>query len=173
MFTFSSIFKRNQPRGPNVSATLGREKVEGPRGELIIASAGAGPDPAKLPASNDQIVLAWSSRWQTLHQCGHHGPRAYQLTIFGLTTRKIKDQRFCPDCGIADAKQFIIRCCLCGLPIFPGDPVAIYNSEHIIKSSYVHSTDDVALGCCRHDCCISLGFFSGHWTPEGFQSYFM
>ena len=106
-----------------------------------------------------------------LYQCGHEGPRDYEIQIFDsiLEPQKslLNERLLCPNCVMTAAQEEIILCALCGRPIFPGDPVAIYVDDAGFRDEWktkISSTEVV--GCLATDCCPSGGFFAGHWNGD-------
>jgi hypothetical protein len=147
-------------------------KVHGNNGERIIASAG--PEKKPLPQYDDRFEIIERSNWfPRKYNCGHMGARWFRIHAYGEESKKIRQKENCPECFLADVRQHIIHCCLCGLPIVPGDPVALYGGGEDIKLDIATVLSGGSIvGCLRWDCCPSGGFFAGHWTENGFQSAF-
>lgn len=140
----------------------------------MIAQAGDVADPSKLPPSNDEIAITAVDATIKRYDCGHDGPSQYSLNVYGDGAMISGEKTpLCPECIIADVKKMVIRCCSCGLPIFPGNTVALYSFHRSFKHRKIAKTIDGALiGCMRWDCCPSGGFMAGHWTKDGYKSLF-
>lgn len=165
-----SFLPKEDPLDQRIARDL--PEVSGPSGEHIIVSAG--PVPKPLPRSNDEICIVGLSTRKIANECGHDGPQWYQLNMFGLVSDKIDDGKHCPDCLINQLRQHVIRCSLCGLPIFPGNGVALYHesSEGLKHKDVSVRVGESYIGCLRWDCCPSGGFFAGHWSEDGFKPAF-
>ncbi len=68
---------------------------------------------------------------------------------------------------MALVKKHAIHCALCGLPIHPGDPVALYSDGPQTLSCATELEEGVVIGCLRFDCCVSAGFLAGVWSEDG------
>jgi hypothetical protein len=88
--------------------------------------------------------------------------------------RRMWFSRTCPTCTIEEHEYEVIHCALCGLPIIPGDGVAIYSSdtpEVNPEFATSHKTGGV-YGCMRWDCVPCGAFFAGNWMGKnGFVRY--
>lgn len=126
-------------------------------------------DRSKLSQPTDKCLVLTGGRFKRKFKCGHYGMWWFKISIFGSVSEKIHQKEYCPDCFIKWYKERTIFCSLCGLPIFPGEGVALYdkNSEGVREDSY--SVGNSVIGCLRMNCCLSGGFFAGHWTEEGFK----
>lgn len=142
-------------------------------GLTVIASAGAVAQPSKLPKSTDVCVVSNESEEQRTYACGHEGSATFRLNMYGIESAKFDQRERCPACWVARVEKYVARCALCGLPIFPGDGVALYHeSSPGLRRDIGTKIGDSFAGCMRWDCCPSGGFFAGHWTEEGFRSAF-
>lgn len=165
------LFKK--PQAPHTSPDEKLPDVCGPDGEMILASMGPEKE-APLPEPNDDIQIIGQSNDATLNECGHEGPKWYQLDVYGLPSIKIDDRKICPACLIDYIRTYFTRCSLCGLLIQPGDGVALYSelSNSLKYKAVAARVGNSFVGCLRWDCCPSGGFFAGYWTGQGFQSAF-
>lgn len=156
-------------------------KSEGDKArENVLRSAyreNSPPETSQRPSvfTDEEFVLEAKNTKEVNYNCGHKGPYKFTLMILGedCTPKKkyFKDRPFCPDC----IRSVIIRCALCGNPIFPGSPVARYGDMKDFKGewkTYADEEETVVIGCMGWDCCPSGGFFSGHWTGEYIDSPF-
>jgi len=136
---------------------------------VVLASFG-GEDCKSLPPSTDEFEVSERGYFTRKYKCGHRGSRWFVLSTYGLKTSKIRRKKACPECFLERARQEIIRCALCGYPIAPGHPVALYGitSEGVRPDATV--VRDAVVGCLSMSCCPSGGFFAGHWTGIGVQS---
>ncbi|MDD5165399.1 MAG: hypothetical protein PHG25_02580 [Candidatus Pacebacteria bacterium] len=129
-----------------------------------------GPKRDALPPSNEHIALESPSKKTRVSKCGHVGPKTYHLNLYGIRSIEFSAKEAeCPSCLTARIKKEIIRCAVCGLPICPGEGVALYSIESPgIRKEIATIVDDAVIGCLRWSCCPSGGFFAGHWTEKGF-----
>ena len=147
-------------------------------GGLIVTAQVNGPRGMPEP-KGDTIEAVPDSDERIAFDCGHTGPVRFHYVIFGEAfetdeARLRKEHKRCPDCIVAEMRQEIIRCALCGHFILPGDSVACYGSGSDIRDEWATRTPDGGyIGCMRWDCCPSGGFFAGHWQGrEGFKPAF-
>lgn len=194
---FSSLklwlgFSRTEENNPTavdimVDTLAETEELMTPGGMSSVASAG-GSTSEKPNFFNDETVSMQEISDSPLlfKACGHYGAQRFAFAIWGnKQTLELKDELItqengtatakgeCPKCFFENAKQFSIRCCLCGYAILPGDGVALYyKSSKGINRETATFINDNAVGCLLWDCCPSGGFFAGHWTFGGFQSAF-
>ena len=143
-----------------------------PDGMRVFASSSE-PDREKLPPSDDKCEIIYRSWWCRTYHCGHRDARVFRIRAFGVETKKIRQKERCAECFLQHVREKVIRCALCGLPIFPGDPVALYHrkSEGLQFEVASFTEKDAAIGCLRWDCCPCGGFFAGHWTENGFRHF--
>lgn len=147
------------------------EGLISPEGMRVVASVRSAP--GELSESDDRLEIVERSESEADYPCGHRGSESYRVHVYGLLSRDFKGSERCPDCRLAEAKEFIIRCALCGLPIVPGDSVAMYyKTSGGLKIEIGHKIDDSYVGCLRWDCCPSGGLFVGHWTGKDIKPYF-
>lgn len=148
---------------------MAKSKLRSPVGMAVIASVG-GPDPADAPrASHDEIRAIPASDRQHQFECGHVGPKRYDLDLFGQVMKNSGETpRKCGKCLEDHLRRDVARCAVCGLVIFPGEGVAVYAPDSDFPSAWVTEVDGGVIGCLRMSCCPSGGFFAGHWTTEGF-----
>lgn len=146
--------------------------------------ASAGPEREPIFYTQDPSIFDWvevKSKWglwifkQRRYSCGHTGPRAYKIRIWGteLKPNPQNSEKLCPDCDLEKLQEVAIRCCFCGFPILPGRAVALYNAGSIAEKDYPITVLDgtYAVGCMRMDCCPSGGFFSGYWNGRDIDPY--
>jgi hypothetical protein len=141
-----------------------------PDGLSIVTNAGLGPNRSSLPKSTDECNYTAHSSFEIEYSCGHKAPSAFSLNLWGEESFEFKDTHLCPDCWLNRFKEHTTRCVLCGLPIFPGEGVALYSEKSpdlMLKQGT--KVGESYIGCLRWDCCPSGGFFAGHWTEEGFK----
>jgi len=128
---------------------------------------------SKLPESNDKIVVTQQSNKEHMFECGHVGPKAFTINVYGLEGGEITAKEMCPECIMSVMRARWIRCALCGLPIMSGTGVAIYGSGEGIREDIATKTPSGDfMGCMRWDCCPSGGFYGGTWDGKQFQSAF-
>ncbi len=138
-------------------------------GLQVIASSRT-PDPSKLPKPTQECKVLWRSWFKRDYKCGHRDSRRFRVSMFGMETKKLSQHEQCPQCFMEEVKKHTIFCALCGLPIMPGDGVALYDDDNDgIRENATH-IDNFVIGCIRWECCPSGGFFSGYWTKQGFKS---
>jgi hypothetical protein len=126
--------------------------------------------PTGLPRPTDIIVVSNCAEKIRNYKCGHRGPVWFALNTYGAESKKIGSSKTCPDCTIGILRQMVIRCALCGLPIFPGEGVALYSRASSQYKSIATKVGKNFIGCLRWECCPSGGFYAGHWTGEnGFR----
>lgn len=124
-------------------------------------------DRSRLPASNDTIVLLEETGRKVRANCGHWTRASLVFNAYGVKVGG-HGKHFCADCAVVELQRVAIRCALCGLPIIPGDSVAVYDcgGADIRKEIAFHLGDGQVLGCLRRDCSIP-GAFAGRWGgPE-------
>lgn len=127
----------------------------------------------KLTLSSDEIGVVYFSSELYPYMCGHRGPRIYTLSVYGQLSDEIRNFDLCPGCFIQHIAEATIRCASCGLPIFPGDGVALYHqSSDGLDLSVATKVRDHVIGCLRRDCCPSGDFFAGHWSGKKFKEAF-
>ncbi len=153
------IVSKIHPPGSGLQTTDGME---------VAVSVGPKRDP--LPPSNNFIALESSSKKTRISKCGHVGPRTFHLNIYGIRSVEFNAKKVeCPTCITARIKKEVIQCAVCGLPIGPGEGVALYSMVGPgIRKDIATYVDGAVIGCLRWNCCPSGGFFSGHWTENGF-----
>ena len=140
-------------------------------GFRVVASAGPPREP--LPPHNNRIEITTQARWfPKRYDCGHVGARWFSLHVFGEDVGKIRQTELCAECFVAWVKRHTIHCAMCGLPIFPGSPIALYEDNQKMLSCATEHSEGVVIGCLRFDCCPTAAFFSGHWSEAGFVSAF-
>lgn len=142
-------------------------------GMAVVCSAG--PEKERLPPYNERLeIVERSTGLPRTYKCGHSGAQWFRLHMYGEETVRIQQEEQCPECFLHDIKQHIIHCALCGLPIVPGDPVALYSatSPDLLMNIARVAREGVVVGCMRWDCCPSGGFFAGHWSEQGFEPAF-
>ncbi len=144
--------------------------VSTPSGLKVAVSAG--PARKKLPQSEDECRIVRQMDAQRDYNCGHSGAEQFVVSIYGLHTKEVDQKERCPDCFLEWMKGMCIRCALCGLPIFPGEGVALYGGGGGLRLDIATRVGDSVIGCLRWDCCPSGGFFAGHWTEDGFKPAF-
>lgn len=108
-------------------------------------------------------------------ECGHY---SYEIVIFHLYGRSIRcpGTTLCMWCLLEKAKQEVIPCAKCGLPILPGDHVLLYKKGDHLKYTdrAVKVGDDGFIGCLDIRCGgpEALVFAAGTWNGEkGFVPY--
>lgn len=150
--------------------------TEQPSTGSLSVFASVGPEREPMPYTQDPSILDWmevKTKWwfwflkRRRYSCGHIGPRAYRIRIWGMEFKPTHKVR-CPDCDLKKIQEVAIRCCLCGFPILPGDGVALYDADSIAEKNYPIKLlgNSLAIGCMRWNCCPSGGFFSGYWNGE-------
>lgn len=141
----------------------------------VASSGGAEPPP---PSSGECKVLERKGFLRRTFKCGHRTRSRYRLRIFGQDSRWFNVKERCAECALEHFEKVVIRCCYCGHPIFPGQPVCLY-AEHspgidrdwaspIAVPAHRGEMVMVYVGCMLWGC-GSGGGFAGHWTESGFK----
>jgi hypothetical protein len=132
-----------------------------------------------LPEPTDEFGIRALSDKTAKYECGHDGPTEYVGVFFGLemqpSEEALKAREKCPNCIVELMREDAIHCALCGLPIFRGEPVALYGgpkSAFRKEKGWVVKHHGQAVGCVRWGCCPSGGFFAGHWDGKAVHSAF-
>lgn len=152
--------------------------LQSPGGMRVVCSVGS-EQRLKLPKATDEWkIIPVKSFFGLckfrLYKCGHEGLAKFMINAGGDLTKVIDDAEHCPACFSKILKSGSIRCGICGLPIFPGQAVALYADagEGINRRYATVVNDDCVIGCMRRDCCPTGGYFAGYWTGEAFQPAF-
>lgn len=100
------------------------------------------------------------------YDCGHRGASQFTVRVYGeeiafKPTKMLK----CGACVVAELQKFVLPCCRCRRPIFPGNPVASYDLRIGATAKKVAPAPRT-LGCMRSDCCPTGSLFAGHWNGE-------
>lgn len=155
--------------------TLESEEDSPPKDPYRTNSPPENPQPANTAFTTSEFVIEPTSPKQVYYHCGHKGPKKFTLTILGkeCTPKKVyfKDRPFCHAC----LRASIIRCVLCGNPIYPGSSIAAYGDMEDFKEEWkTYTTEEKhsVVGCMSMECCPSGGFFAGHWTGQEVNSPF-
>lgn len=133
-----------------------------------------------LPEPTEELGWRALTDDSVTYRCGHEGPSKWVAILFGLELEPrdevLEKREKCPNCMTGPLFEGVIHCALCGLPVMPGDPVALYAGPKKAfrkeKGWVVKHLDGQAIGCLRWDCCPSGGFFAGHWDGERVRSAF-
>ncbi len=129
-----------------------------------------------LPKATDRVEVIDRSEGRQVYACGHEDADRFDLELYGERQRfndaYFKDKPYCGDCLLKFVMEGSIRCAACGLIIRDDDPVALYSSGDGLGRYPSTLVDGQYVGCMRWDCCPSGGFFSGHWTSQGFKPLF-
>jgi hypothetical protein len=153
-----------------------KDDVSSPDGMKVVASAGGEgreEEESLNEALHDEIRALPASGEMKDFACGHCGVSLYHMDLYGLVLHSNgKSPEKCGQCAAEWFRSISCRCALCGLPIMPGDPVALYGPSNKFKRQRVTEVRSGVLGCMRWDCCPSGGFFAGHWTGKGFRPAF-
>lgn len=102
--------------------------------------------------------------------CGHPSAEEIRMHVYGADL-VVSGIEKCPSCLQHEARQTIIRCVCCGLPIIPGEAVALYRDNGKFRFFRQGTkVEDAFVGCLRFECCPSGAYFAGHWEGRaGFQ----
>ena len=151
--------------------TVDRTGLVSPGGlEVEVSTA---PAQTTLPKPTDRIRIVKASTNPRTYDCGHTGPDRFSIDLYGLESEPFTDRKKCPNCRVEEAKSVVIRCALCGLPILPGESVAVYDERNELPYKAVaYKQEAFYLGCLRWDCCPSGGFYAGTWTGVSFEPAF-
>lgn len=180
---FSFLRKKKDQEETKISKvetteTAIKEKVLSPGGLSPVISVTVGGVPEK-PKDVDRSLIKVKalSKKTTKFKCGHSGPQKAQFILYGESflfggKEKVTDSSKCPDCLLKELKETSIQCCLCGAPIPPGRPVALYHKSSEGIKEWATYVNNSAMGCLRWNCAPSGGFFAGHWTKDGFKPAF-
>lgn len=128
--------------------------------------------PRKLPESTDACIIAYKTNNKKAYDCGHTEAALFTINLYGMESEQIDQNAKCPSCMLEELKKFAIRCVLCGLPILPGEPVALYSGGGKMRTDIATKFEDNYIGCLRWDCCLTAAFFAGHWSEEVFVNAF-
>ncbi|MCB0337200.1 MAG: hypothetical protein KDD62_12870, partial [Bdellovibrionales bacterium] len=137
-------------------------------GMRMVAQAGDLADPTKLPISSKEIKLLEGRGDGCVASCGHPSYRELIFNVYGEELT-LPGTKFCESCGLLELSKDIIPCIQCGLPIFPGDRVALYQKRfwQARRRKKAVQVDGMMVGCMRRDCCPCFGaYFAGHWGGE-------
>lgn len=154
---------------------LDHKELMTPKGMGVVATTA---EPEAMPESTDRIAVEKEEGEPVLHKCGHTAPMAVEIHCYGLqvtlTEEAAKAREKCGTCCVKDMKKYVIRCGLCGLPIMPGDGVALYsdNRKTFKDRTRVTLSGGSVVGCLAMNCCPSGGFYAGHWTGTKVKSAF-
>lgn len=149
------------------------KRMESPKGMRVVVAAGNVAQPELLPKAHDDIRIERLSRWNRRYRCGHRDARRFMLDVYGQRVSMKSKKELCSTCWCAKIRQHVIRCAACGLPIFPGEGVALYAFDpELFSREKVTFVGESVIGCTRWDCCPSGGFFAGNWTESGFRPRF-
>lgn len=165
-----------------MTAPSGKLIAETPSSDGLIVLASVGPERTPVVPDQDPTIVDWAEttveerpRWRfwqrpstpRTYNCGHTGPRNFVLRIWGREVKvnpNVSDER-CPDCSLEELRSQTFRCCLCGLAVIPGEPVAVYDTGSVQPKDFEFMVvEGYALGCMNWNCCPSGGFFAGNWT---------
>jgi len=119
-------------------------------------------------------ILPDNSIYRPYHyKCGHAGARKFTVFAHGMSISPHNDRMydFCPECFLKKARREIIKCARCGLPIFPGQGVALYPKQHAIHHNGIGIVEDSVVACLREECTDAV-LFSGYWTGNEYEPYF-
>lgn len=153
---------------------------EMPTLEGLAVVFSAGPDRKAIVPLQDPSIVDWVSvrtglPWPRTrkYRCGHRGARKYLIHLWGEQFTPGSKKSICPACALDELQRTAVRCCLCGFPILPGAPVAVYDLQSVKPKDYPFAIEDgkYAVGCLRWDCCPSGGFFDGHWNGKSVDRY--
>lgn len=138
---------------------------------MVVVASSHDPDRTKLPDFDPTFRIISQSFFKRIYNCGHRAGRKFRVEIYGYKSKLICQTNLCPTCFIETERKKIIRCALCGLPIFPGHPVAVLStrSHNLRMDIATKDGDDGVIACLRSECCPTGGMFSGHWTGEKVQ----
>lgn len=144
--------------------------------------------PAPLPFV---IAPADDHQLPVMARCGHTAWRLERMTLRGKLVSTCKPNfswrieklahRFprqfapalCTRCRFKAQFEMAIQCAYCGEVIFRGDPVSTYSLDGELPRGFedrATRTPNGFVGCTREDCCLTVGFFAGHWTGESIRS---
>ncbi len=153
--------------------------------ELILA---VGADMEPMVPEQDPSIVDWvevappeNESTEIIHsQCGHTGPKWYEVRLWGDRYSPYDEirQLRCPACNVEHLAKVAIRCCVCGLPILPGDGVVFYNLDSVTGQDFSITTykqeesgNTYALGCGRWNCCWEGIAIVGRWQEDGIITY--
>ena len=141
-----------------------------------VYAVGGDAQPELLPKATNEIRIINRARFITFsknYACGHRAMRSFKISVYGVTVLPAEANHNCPECCIVELQKTTIRCALCGLPIFPGSGVAIYDTmmPDLDLSIATYVSDTMVIGCMDRNCCPYSGAFAGNWTRNGFKQY--
>jgi hypothetical protein len=130
---------------------------------------------SRLPKATDTCEVVAALKKRVKAKCGRMAPQRFVLSIFGERTRVISSKKSgCPECVTKELTASVIRCALCGLPIWPGQAVGLYSislNKRLLRLNIATKVGDNAIGCMRWNCGEGAAF-AGHWTGEEIQLAF-
>lgn len=140
-------------------------------GSVLQVVASSRTECRPLPEPVATLAIVWEGWWCRNYACGHRGPRAFKVNVFGAVSRRIRQRARCPDCFLEHEAKRTAKCACCGLPIMHGDPVALYVPVPAMKYlAGASQVDGAVVGCLRWDCAPTGGFFAGHWIDGKVRS---
>lgn len=152
------LTKKSVPQLPETATGCGKEIHFKPGKKTEVV-----PGMFLIPVG-DEIV-----RWK----CGHECWAQFKLEIYGeiLTPKKgaLDDRKTCGICAVREMKPYILRCGVCGKPIFPGEPIGLYGKSGSVQNQ---KSDNQVVGCMRWECGTGAAF-AGHWTGRVIKYVFM
>ncbi|HUD45154.1 MAG TPA: hypothetical protein VMR41_06425 [Patescibacteria group bacterium] len=141
-----------------------------------------------ITLSQDPEIFDWIENNRFIHlrrskryACGHRAARHYLFRLWGLLypSNNQWKSNLCPNCRLKELKDAAIRCCVCGLPILPGDTTTLYRLNTVkpkdfpfqIMVNESNEYDKYAVGCLRRPCCpgtynYAYGTWRGNTDPQ-------
>jgi hypothetical protein len=168
------FFSRFRPgQEPLSEAITDKSGLLTPNGFGISATDGKPQSRILVSTDTCEIEFSPGENNNKDYKCGHSAPGKYFINLYGDRFGEFDDEQDCPDCLLVKILAVTIRCALCGLPIVPGRPVAVYSPRSKgLRLDIATRDGNSVLGCMRWDCCPSGAFYAGHWTGTALKSAF-
>ena len=145
-------------------------------GKEIKTSDGPLHAPIPIFYKPSVIHIFVASKTEGRYACGHCASDEYIVMVYGSRTEILSYKRFplCPSCALVFFAAHSITCCRCGMAIWPGMPVVLYDKRSVAPKHFDFTPvgKRSVIGCLRYGCCPSSMYFAGRWVVENGISRF-